>query len=97
MSINIAEAEKRAAVLKAEGAAESMIIQAEASRESLAMIDSVLKTKGGAEAAQFLLGSRYIQAYQQLAKKENTIVIPSKPADVAEQINEAVSLFKKSQ
>jgi regulator of protease activity HflC (stomatin/prohibitin superfamily) len=96
MSINIAEAEKRAAVLKAEGAAESMIIQAEASRESLAMIDSVLKSKGGVEAAQFLLGSRYIQAYQQLAKKENTIVIPSKPADVAEQIDEAVSLFKKS-
>lgn len=60
MSINIAEAEKRAAVLKAEGAAESMIIQAEASRESLAMIDSVLKNKGGVEAAQFLLGSRYI-------------------------------------
>jgi regulator of protease activity HflC (stomatin/prohibitin superfamily) len=38
-------------VLKAEGAAESMIIQAEASSESIQMIDKALKTQGGLEAA----------------------------------------------
>jgi regulator of protease activity HflC (stomatin/prohibitin superfamily) len=62
-NINVAEAEKKAAILKAEGAAESMIIQADASAKSINMIDSALKTEGGLEAAQFLLGQRYIQAY----------------------------------
>jgi regulator of protease activity HflC (stomatin/prohibitin superfamily) len=59
-NINVAEAEKKAAILKAEGAAESMIIQADASAKSINMIDSALKTEGGLEAAQFLLGQRYI-------------------------------------
>jgi len=49
--------------LKAEGAAESMIIQASAASESINMIDTALKTEGGVEAAQFLLGQRYINAY----------------------------------
>lgn len=60
----MAEAEKKAAILKAEGAAESMIIQAEAATTSINMIDQSLKKEGGIEAAQFLLGQRYISAYQ---------------------------------
>ena len=63
-NINVAEAEKKAAILKAEGAAESMIIKAEASSKSLHMIDEALKQQGGIEAAQFLLGQRYIEAYK---------------------------------
>ena len=59
------------------------------------MIDSELKKEGGIEAAQFLLGQRYINAYQQIAKKENTIIILSEPVNVGEQINESLSFFKK--
>jgi regulator of protease activity HflC (stomatin/prohibitin superfamily) len=73
-----------------------MIIKAEASRESLSMIDTALKSQGGIEAAQFLLGQRYIDAYQQVAKKENTIIIPSEPANVAQQIDQSISFFKKN-
>ena len=62
-NINVAEAEKKAAILKAEGAAESMIIQASAASDSINMIDTALKTEGGVEAAQFLLGQRYMNAY----------------------------------
>jgi regulator of protease activity HflC (stomatin/prohibitin superfamily) len=81
-NINVAEAEKKAAILKAEGAAESMIIKSEAARESINMIDTALKTQGGVEAAQFLLGQRYISAYEQVGKKENTIIIPSEPINI---------------
>lgn len=62
-NINVAEAEKKAAILKAEGAAEAMIIQADASSQALTSIDTALKQQGGINAAQFLLGQRYIQAY----------------------------------
>lgn len=42
-NINVAEAEKKAAILKAEGAAEAMIIQADASSQALTSIDTALK------------------------------------------------------
>ena len=92
-NINVSEADKRAAILKAEGAAEAMIIGAEASSQALNSIDSALKSEGGLEAAQFLLGQRYIEAYKQLAKSENTIVIPSQPVNVGDQVNQSLSFF----
>jgi regulator of protease activity HflC (stomatin/prohibitin superfamily) len=94
-NINVAEAEKKAAILKAEGAAESMIIQAEASSQSIHMIDEALKKQGGIEAAQFLLGQRYIDAYKQVAKKENTIIIPSEPVNVGDQVKDSLQFFKR--
>lgn len=92
-NVNVAEADKKAAILKAEGAAESMILQAEASSEALSQIDSALKKQGGYSAAQFLLGQRYIQAYSQLAKEDNTIIIPSEPVKVGQQVNDSLTFF----
>ena len=83
-NINVAEAEKKAAVLKAEGAAESMIIQADASAQALSSIDQSLKAPGGFEAAQFLLGQRYIDAYKQVGQKSTTMILPSEPVNVGE-------------
>lgn len=59
------------------------------------MIDSALKSSGGVSAAQFLLGQRYIKAYEQVAKKENTIIIPSEPVNVQQQINKSLNFFKQ--
>jgi regulator of protease activity HflC (stomatin/prohibitin superfamily) len=61
------------------------------------MIDEALNHKSGVEAAQFLLGQRYIDAYQKVAKKENTIIIPSEPINVGNQISETLGIFKKVQ
>lgn len=93
--INVAEAERKAAILKAEGNAESMILQADASSQSINMIDESLKKEGGSEAAQFILGQRYIQAYHKVAKKDNTIIIPSEPIKINEQINDSLQFFKQ--
>ncbi|CDW77187.1 band 7 family protein [Stylonychia lemnae] len=95
-SINVSEAEKKAAVLKAEGAAESMIIQAEASSQALNQIDQALKQQGGLDAAQFLMGQRYIQAYAKLASKDNTIVLPAEPIRVQEQVSKSLHLMQGS-
>jgi regulator of protease activity HflC (stomatin/prohibitin superfamily) len=84
-------------VLKAEGAAESMIIQADASAAALSQIDSALKKEGGLEAAQFLLGQRYMDAYKQVGQKGTTVIIPSEPIKVGHQVNESLSFFKNIQ
>lgn len=59
------------------------------------MIDGALKTSGGLEAAQFLLGQRYIHAYQQVAKKGNTIIIPSEPVKISDQVADSLTFFQK--
>lgn len=94
-NINVAEAEKQAAIMKAEGAAEAMIIGADASSRSIQMIDESLKSPGGLEAAQFLLGQRYIQAYSKVARKDNVIIIPSEPVKVGDQVNDSLTFFSK--
>ena len=93
-SINVAEAEKRAAILKAEGLAESMILQATASAQALSSIDKTLKNGNGLDAAKFLLGQRYIEAYGNLARKENTLVLPTEPVDVRSQVQESLQFFQ---
>ncbi|CDW91395.1 band 7 family protein [Stylonychia lemnae] len=94
-NINRAEASKRAQVLEAEGKAESMIIQAEASSSALTSIDESLKSPSGMAAAQFLLGQRYIQCYQRLAKKDNLIVMNNGPIDVKEKIQDSLNFFRE--
>ena len=76
-NINIADAEKQAQILESEGYAESVILKAKAQAESLSIIESALNSPNGREAAKFIMGQRYIQAYQNLARKKTTIIMPS--------------------
>jgi len=52
-----------------------------------------LKQKCGVQAAQFLLGQRYIEAYGKLANKDNTIILPSDPIQVKSNVNDSMSFF----
>lgn len=74
---NIADAERQAIELVAQGKAEAIIAKAKAQGEALKSIDDALSQEGGMTAAQFIMGQRYIQAYKKLARKANTIVMPS--------------------
>lgn len=76
-NINIADAEKQAQVLEAEGKAQSIILKAEAQAEALKQIEDALAATGGKDAAQFILGQRYIQAYKNLARRSNTLIMPT--------------------
>lgn len=54
-----------------------------------------MKHPGGIEAAQFLLGQRYIEAYSKLGREDNTIIIPAEPVKVAEQVSKSLNLMQK--
>jgi len=79
---NIADADRQAQVLVAEGKAEAIIVKAQAQGEALRQIDTAINQLGGMTAAQFIIGQRYIQAYRRLAKKSNTIVMPTQPQNI---------------
>lgn len=93
--INLAEAEKMAQILRAEGNAESIIKKAEASANALKQICNSLEASKGQDAANFLLGERYIEAYRKIANERNTIIINSSPHSPVENVSNSFNLLKK--
>lgn len=59
----MAEAKKRSQELRAEGAAAALIAKATASANGLKMISTAIHQTGGRDAANYLLGERFIDAY----------------------------------
>lgn len=59
-NINLANAEKQAQILEAEGKAEAIILKAKAQGDALKSIEEALKSEGGQQAAQFIIGQRFI-------------------------------------
>ena len=92
-NINIANAEKQAQILEAEGRAESVIIKAKAQAEALTQINSAINSKGGKEAAQFILGQKYIAAYKKLGRSKNTLVMPTTPNNVEGEIKKSMNIL----
>lgn len=93
--INLAEAQKRSQVLRAEGAAEAIIKRAEASADALKSIHTALEANRCQDAANFLLGERYIDAYKKMASKHNTIMIESAPHMPIENVTASFNLLEK--
>lgn len=77
--INLAEAQRISQILRSEGDAEAVIKRAQASADALKSIKTALDASKGKDAANFLLGERYIEAYRKLANPKTTIVMHSEP------------------
>ena len=93
--VNIAEAKKISQVLRAEGDAEATIRKAEASATALRQICDALQANRGQDAANFLLGERYIEAYRKLASSKNTIIIDSAPQMPIDNVTSSLNLLGK--
>uniref|UniRef100_A0A7S3J0Q2 Band 7 domain-containing protein n=1 Tax=Euplotes harpa TaxID=151035 RepID=A0A7S3J0Q2_9SPIT len=95
--INLAEAKKRSQVLRAEGDAEAIIKRAEASANALISISKALENRKGQDAANFLLGERYIEAYKKIAGEQNTLILESAPLMPVENVTSSFNLLQKLQ
>ena len=93
--INIAEGKKMSQILRAEGNAEALIKKAEASANALKTIWDALKSNKGQDAANFLLGERYIEAYRKIAAEKNTVILNSSPTSLVENVSESFNLLEK--
>lgn len=93
--INLAEAKKRSQILRAEGNAEAIIKKAEASANALKTIWVALQSNKGQDAANFLLGERYIEAYRKLGSEKNTIILDSSPTSLVDNVTSSFNLLEK--
>ena len=102
--INIAEAEKQQTVLnseaammdqinRAKGEAEAILSVADATAKSLVTIGEAINGHGGSEAVNLKIAEQYIQAFSNLAKTNNTILLPADVNNPAGMIAQAVSII----
>jgi regulator of protease activity HflC (stomatin/prohibitin superfamily) len=93
--IKQSEARKLQQINEAEGEAAAITSVATATAEGIRRVAEAIKIPGGYEAVQLRVAEQYIGEFGELAKKGNTIVIPSNVADVGSMIALAMKMIGK--
>lgn len=93
------EGEKMRRINEAEGEAKEIELFAKAKADSLRMIAKALQEDGGKDALTMRLAENYIDRFGELAKTNNTMIVPSDVADLSKMIATATALCqnKKSE
>ena len=90
------EGEKQAAINKAEGEAAATLAIAKATAEALRQIAEATRAPGGMDAVNLKVAEHYVQAFAQLAKEGNTILLPSNMNDMGSMIASAMSIMRNT-
>jgi regulator of protease activity HflC (stomatin/prohibitin superfamily) len=90
------EGEKQAEINKALGEAAAITAVADATADAIRKIASAIQQPGGTEAVQLKVAEKAVDAYAQLAQKNNTMIVPGNMSEVAGLIGTAMALMRKS-
>ncbi|XP_058808837.1 stomatin-like protein 2, mitochondrial [Phymastichus coffea] len=88
------EAEKQEFINKANGEAEAMLAVASARAKGLKIIAASLDDRHGKNAAALTVAEKYIGAFDNLAKTNNTLIIPKNVGDVSSFVGQAMAIYK---
>lgn len=91
--INESEGAQIDRVNRAKGEAEAIIALSDATANGIALIAEALSCVGGEHAASLQLAEKYIEAFRQLAKETNTIILPANLQHPSSLIAEAMTLY----
>jgi hypothetical protein len=59
-------------------------------------VAEAVKVDGGIEAVNLKVAEQYVAAFAQLAKQNNTVILPANVADVSSLVATALSVVKQS-
>jgi regulator of protease activity HflC (stomatin/prohibitin superfamily) len=94
-SVLRSEGEKQAAINKAQGDATAIRVIAEATAAGVRAVADAIGDKGGLEAANLKVAQQYVEAFANLAKSSNTLILPSNAADVAGVVATAMTVLDR--
>jgi regulator of protease activity HflC (stomatin/prohibitin superfamily) len=105
--INIADGERQAAILESEGQKQAQInkamgeaqaieLVANANANAVRAVAAAIEAQGGMSAANLKVAEKYIEAFQNLAKANNTLIIPSNLSDVAGLVASAMTVLDRT-
>jgi regulator of protease activity HflC (stomatin/prohibitin superfamily) len=95
-AIKKSEGEKMKRINEAEGRAKEIELVATATAEGIRKIAESIKAPGGEEAVNLRVAEQYIKEFGNLAKKNNTVIIPSNLGDIGGMVASVTSLLKSS-
>ena len=88
------EGEKQAEINKAEGQAAATIAIADATAQAIRNIAAASKGEGGMTAVNLQIAEKYVEAFSNLARTNNTLIVPSNLGDMASLISSAMKIVK---
>lgn len=93
-SIAKSEGEKQASINRAQGQAAAILAIAEASAEALRKTASAIREPGGSDAVNLKVAEQYVNAFSQLARTNNSIIVPANLSDISGLIASAMQVVK---
>ena len=105
--INIADGQRQAAILESEGQKQSQINKAQgeaqaielvanANANAVRVVATAMGLPGGMDAANLKVAQQYVEAFANLAKVGNTLIVPSNISDVASVVASAMTVMDRT-
>jgi regulator of protease activity HflC (stomatin/prohibitin superfamily) len=88
------EGERQAEVNRAQGEAAAITAVADATAEAIRKIAQAIQAPGGEQAVQLKVAEKAVDAYAQLAQKNNTMIVPGNMSEVSGLIGTAMTLLR---
>ena len=90
------EGEKQSIINNAQGEAASILAVANATAEAIERIASAIRQPGGEQAVQLKVAQQALEAFAQLAQKNNTMIVPSSLSEVSGLIASAMAVSRSN-
>jgi regulator of protease activity HflC (stomatin/prohibitin superfamily) len=105
--INVADGQRQAAILESEGQKQAQInkatgeagaieLVANANANAVRVVAAAIASAGGMDAANLKVAEKYVEAFQELARKNNTLIIPSNLSDIAGLVASAMTVLDRT-
>ncbi len=88
------EGEKQAQVNMAQGEAAAITAVADATADAIRKVAEAIRQPGGEQAVQLKVAEKAVEAYSQLAQKNNTMIVPGNMSEVSALIATAMTLIQ---
>jgi regulator of protease activity HflC (stomatin/prohibitin superfamily) len=95
--IKESEARKQRSINESQGQAAAIVAVANATAEGIRKVAEAIHAPGGYQAVQLRVAEQYITEFGNLAKQNNTLILPANLADVSSVIATAMSVIKQGE
>lgn len=92
-AIEVSEGEKQKRINEAEGQAKEIELVAQATAEGIRKVAESLTLAGGETAANLRVAEKYIAEFGNLAKENNTMIIPANMGDISSMVATVMSVL----
>ncbi|WP_322029853.1 stomatin-like protein [Paraburkholderia sp. J76] len=95
-AIQKSEGERQAAINQAQGQAAAILAVAEANAQAIQKIGNSIQAQGGMDAVNLKVAEQYVNAFANLAKQGNTLIVPGNMGDMSTMIASALTIVNRA-